>query len=308
MISVEGLCKRYGKLHAVKDVSFFVPKGQVLGLLGENGAGKSTTMNILTGCLAPSKGKISICGNDILLQPKEAKRKIGYLPEVAPLYDEMTVTSYLHFVCALRETLKSSIPAHIEEILEKTGLGEVKGRRIGNLSKGFRQRVGLAQALCGSPEILVLDEPTAGLDPLQTIEFRKLIADLSSEHTILFSTHILSEVQAVCNRVLILKNGELVCDKSLHDTEEKQIKLQATIAQGADSLLPALRHLQSATYIEKVKTPIEGATTVIITAPSGAKIERELFTLLSSLQAPLLRLFPVEDSLEDIFIHTTKRY
>lgn len=306
MISFEGISKRYGALYAVKDISFSVARGQILGLLGQNGAGKTTLMNILTGCLAPSAGHVSIDGHDLLLSPRQAKRLIGYLPETAPLYDEMTVEAYLRFACELHEVLPSAISAHVSEICERTGLQDVMKRRIGNLSKGFRQRVGLAQALCGSPEIIVLDEPTAGLDPRQSAEFRTLILSLRGEHTVLLSSHILSEVQAICDRVMILKRGTLLFDSQMNALKADETRLRASIAMGEGTLIPALRQLKSLTRVEVVRGGEDGVTTVLLTAQRGAPVERELFTLLSGLQAPLLRLMPVEDSLEEIFLRATQ--
>ncbi len=306
MISFEGVSKRYGALYAIHDISFSIPKGQILGLLGQNGAGKTTLMNILTGCLAPTSGTVSIGGHDLLLEPREAKRLIGYLPELTPVYDEMTVEAYLRFACALKEVVPSAINAHVAQICAKTGLTDVAKRRIGNLSKGFRQRVGLAQALCGSPEIIVLDEPTVGLDPKQTVEFRELISGLRGEHTVLLSSHILSEVQAICDRIIILKRGALLCDTQLNALRTDEIRLKASVAMGEGSLMPQLRLLKSVTRAEVLRGGEEGVTNVILTAPRGAPVERELFTLLSGLQAPLLRLTPVEDSLEEVFLRATQ--
>lgn len=306
MISFEGVSRRYGKMYALKDVTFSVPEGQILGLLGQNGAGKTTAMRILTGCLAPSGGSVTVGGFDLMTHPRQAKRLIGYLPENAPLYDEMTIRAFLRFMCGLREVASDAVQKHIDEIAAKTGLSDVLGRRIGNLSKGYRQRVGLAQALCGNPEVLVLDEPTAGLDPLQTVEFRTLIKALGQTHTVLFSSHILSEVQAVSDRVIILKKGELLFDAALHEQAADAIRLKVTIAGGKGALLPAMRQLKSVTRVEPVLEDEPGTTTVILTAPRAAQPERELFTLLCGLQAPILRMTPVENSLEDIFLRATR--
>ncbi len=306
MISFTGVSKRYGKQHALNNISFTVPKGQILGLLGQNGAGKTTTMNIMTGCLAPSGGTVSIDGHDILLDARAAKRQIGYLPEQAPLYDEMLVQDYLRFVCRLREMVPQDIPDHAAMIGKQAGLQDVMGRRISNLSKGYRQRVGFAQALCALPPVIVLDEPTVGLDPLQTTEFRKLVRGLQGKHTVIFSSHILSEVQTLCDRILILHQGQLICDSAMNDLHDGEITLRATIVMGADQLLPALRSLSGVTRVTKVPGEEPGETTVLISAPRDVQIERRLFTLLSGLQAPLLRLAPTQDSLEDIFVRITQ--
>ena len=305
MISFEGISKRYGAHQALQEISFSVPDGQILGLLGQNGAGKTTAMNILTGCLAPSSGRVSIGGYDVVTQPREAKRRIGYLPEQAPLYDEMTVRAYLKFACELKEVEKKAIPGHVEAVAEKTGLTEVLGRKIGNLSKGYRQRVGVAQALCGAPEVIILDEPTSGLDPRQSSDLRKLIRDLAGEHTVLFSSHILSEVQSVCDRVIILHHGKIICDSALRALRCGEERLRAVIACGEGTLLPALRQLHSVSRVEVERGGEPGVTQAVLTVKGGGSAERELFTLLSGMQAPLLRLYPVEDSLEDIFLRAT---
>ena len=201
MIELEHVTKLYGSIPALRDVSLHVPKGQTAGLLGRNGAGKTTALNLMTGYFPPTEGKVRIGGKDMLADPRACKRMIGYLPEKPPLYDEMTVEEYLIFVCELREVVRKANKAHVEEILELCALQDMRQRMIGHLSKGYRQRVGIAQALCGSPEILILDEPTVGLDPKQTVEMRELIRRLGEDHTVLFSSHILSEVQQLCSRV-----------------------------------------------------------------------------------------------------------
>ena len=304
MIVFDGISKRYGAHQALRDVSFSVPKGQVLGLLGQNGAGKSTAMNILTGCLAPSGGTVALGGYDVMRQPRQAKRLLGYLPEQAPLYDEMTVRSYLRFVCALKEVEDRAIAGHVEAVAEKTGIGDVLGRKIGNLSKGYRQRVGFAQALCGSPQVIVLDEPTVGLDPRQTSEMRGLIRSLAGEHTVLFSSHILSEVQAVCDRVMILHHGQVICDSAMPALRQGKKRLRAVIERDGKTLLPLLRQLPSVDRVD-VEKEGGGVTQALLTGTGNAPVERELFTLLSGIQAPLLRLSPVEDSLEEIFLRAT---
>ena len=299
MITLEHVSKKYGDRYALRDFSLSIPHRQTLGLLGSNGAGKSTLLNILSGCLSPTSGKVMIDSINILTEPRQFKRKIGYLPENVPVYDEMTVRDYLVFVCRLRETAERSIREHVDEIAEMTLLTDSLSRRIGNLSKGLRQRVGLAQVLCGDPEILILDEPTSGLDPLQSNEFKKIILSLKGSKTILFSSHLLHEVQDVCTRAVILSNGSMVADKSLE--ARKGCTLKATIALGKALLLPAL---QSVDYIDKVEVlpePQPGITSVILTCKPDTQPERSLFTLLAGMNAPILRLLPADDSLEDIF-------
>ncbi len=305
MVVFENVSKRYGVHKALDAVNFTVKKGQVLGLLGQNGAGKTTAMNIMTGCLAPTKGRVLLGGYDVLFQPKQAKRMMGYLPETAPLYDEMTVKSYLRFACELKEVEKKHIPSHVEMVAEKTGLKDVLDRKIGNLSKGYRQRAGVAQALCGTPDVIILDEPTAGLDPRQASEMRQLIRSLQGEHTVIFSSHILSEVQQVCDRVLILHHGKVLCDSELSALKHRENKLRAVIAGGEGTLLPALRTLEKVSRVDVIRGGEAGTTQVVLTVEKEGA-ERELFTLLSAMQAPLLRLQPVEDSLEDIFLKTTR--
>jgi len=305
MIALEKVSKRYGAHRALDEISFTVPRGQILGLLGQNGAGKTTAMNILTGCLAASSGKASIGGFDVMYAPRQAKRLIGYLPESAPLYDEMTVRAYLQFACELKEVEKSAIGPHIEKVARRTGLQDVMGRKIGNLSKGYRQRVGFAQALCGSPEVIILDEPTAGLDPRQSSEMRSLIRSLAGEHTVLFSSHILSEVQSICDRVIILHHGEIICDSAMQALRMGERRLRAVIACGEGPLLPKLRQLKSVSRVEVERGGAPGTTQVILTVQGQESAERELFTLLSAMQTPVLRLAPVEDSLEDVFLRAT---
>ena len=306
MIAFREVSKRYGAHRALREVSFSVPRGQVVGLLGQNGAGKSTAMNILCGCLAPSSGSVSVGGFDVTMAPRQAKRLIGYLPEQAPMYDEMTVREYLRFACRLKQVEKRGMDAHLAQVMEKTGLSDVSGRKIGNLSKGYRQRVGMAQALCGTPDALILDEPTAGLDPLQTSEMRALIRALAGEHTILFSSHILSEVQQVCDRVIILHRGRVVCDRGLKEADGERKPLRALIACGQQALLPALKEMKSVTDVQAEKSGEPGLTRVRLVPGAEGETERELFSLLAKNGWPLLRLTQVEDSLEEIFLRATE--
>ncbi len=305
MVIFENVSKRYGVHKALEQVNFNVKKGQILGLLGQNGAGKTTAMNIMTGCLAPTQGRVLVGGYDVLLQPGQAKRLLGYLPEAAPLYDEMTVEAYLRFACRLKAVDKKQEKKHLSQVAEKTGLSDVLNRKIGNLSKGYRQRVGMAQALCGTPDVIILDEPTVGLDPRQASEMRQLILSLRGEHTVIFSSHILSEVQSVCDRVLILHHGKVLCDNELDVLKHKENVLRAVIAGGEQTILPALRTLNKVSRTEIIRGGEPGVTQVRLTV-SEEGAERELFTLLSAMQAPLLRLQPEENSLEEIFLQTTK--
>lgn len=215
MIEVAGISKKYGGKVALSDVSFSVQKGEILGLLGRNGAGKSTTMNIMTGYLSADEGSVRIGGYDILEEPIKAKKLIGYLPEQPPLYPEMTVLEYLNFVCRLKGMERKDIPLFIAETIELVNIKDVKDKLIGNLSKGYRQRVGLAQALCGSPEAIILDEPTIGLDPMQIVEMRGIIRDLGKDRAVILSSHILKEIADVCTNVVIINNGKKLVESSL---------------------------------------------------------------------------------------------
>ena len=210
MIEVENLTKKYGSHVAVDNLSFRVERGMIYGFLGPNGAGKSTTMNMMTGYIAATSGTVKINGYDILKNPEQAKKSIGYLPELPPVYPDMTVYEYLRFVAELKKVKKNERQAQIEDVMKQTQIEDVKGRLIKNLSKGYKQRVGLAQAIIGYPEVIILDEPTVGLDPKQIIEIRELIRELAKKHTIILSSHILSEVSAVCDHIMIISKGRLV--------------------------------------------------------------------------------------------------
>ena len=306
MISLSGVTKCYGAATAVQDLSFTVNSGETLGLLGQNGAGKTTTLNIITGYLAPTSGDVRVGDYDLLTQARQAKRLIGYLPEQPPLYDEMTVESYLRFVCRLRLVVEADIARHVRDIAAQTNLSDVLGRRVGNLSKGYRQRVGLAQALCGEPEVLVLDEPTVGLDPRQMAEFRDTLKKLSGGRTVIFSSHILSEVQALCDRVIILHHGRVACDQRLGDMSRGAgARLQAAICGDMETLLPALRSLSSVARVTRLPAREAGVAEVLIEGKPGAVPQKELFTLLCGLQMPLMRLTPAADTLEDVFLRCT---
>ena len=251
MIKIEHLTKCYGSFKAVDDLSFEIDDGHVYGFLGPNGAGKSTTMNIITGCLSATEGSVSIDGHDIFEEPETAKKLIGYLPEIPPLYVSETPEEYLRFVAEAKGLKGDKLKAGIEDVIEKTGLTPMRGRLISSLSKGYRQRVGIAEALLGDPKLIILDEPTVGLDPLQIIEIRELIRKLGETHTVIFSSHILSEVQAICDKVLILSHGKLVAYNTTAGLEDVMtasgsisFKTRATKAE-ADELLKGNEHILS---------------------------------------------------------------
>ncbi len=215
MIEIQNVSKRYGNKYAVKNATFTIQKGEILGFLGRNGAGKSTTMNIVTGYISASEGKVLVDGHDILEEPREVKRRIGYLPEIPPLYMDMTVEEYLRFVCAIKDVSMKNVRGHLNDICELVSIQDMRKRLIKNLSKGYKQRVGMAQALVGNPEVVIMDEPTVGLDPKQIIEIRKLIKQLGEDHTVVLSSHILHEVADVCERVVIINKGEIVAQDTL---------------------------------------------------------------------------------------------
>ena len=255
MIEIQHVTKRYGDKLAVNDVTFTINKGEILGFLGRNGAGKTTTMNIITGYISASSGSVLLDGYDILADPLEVKRRIGYLPELPPLYPDMTVDEYLRFVCAIKGVKRSRVSAHLNDITELVGLGEVRGRLIRNLSKGYRQRVGMAQALVGNPEVVILDEPTVGLDPKQILEVRRMIRQLGEDHTIVLSSHILQEVADVCNRLVIIHQGKIVAEDSLEhlthaDGDTRKLRLR--IAGPEAEVLQALRSMEGVTQADSL--------------------------------------------------------
>ena len=289
MISFSHVTKRYGAVDAVHDLSFEIPRGQFVGLLGQNGAGKTTTLNMLTGYLAPSEGRIEINGHDLLTEPRSAKQHLGYLPELPPLYDEMTVEGYLRFVCQLRLVVRADVSSHVRDIAKKTGLSDMLSRRVGNLSKGYRQRVGLAQALCGDPEVLILDT----------------LKEIARGRTVIFSSHILSEVQSLCDRVLILHHGKMVYDHDAHKLSPTT-KMHARILGDEKTLLPALRSLAHVTRVTRLPQQESGAVDVLMECSALLPAQKELHTLLSGLHAPLLRLTPMDETLEDVFLRCTQ--
>lgn len=305
MIELEHVTKRYGTVTALTDVSLRVPKGRTVGLLGRNGAGKSTALNLITGYFPPTEGRVRIGGMDMLSNARECKRMIGYLPERPPLYDEMTVREYLTFVCELKEVAPKAIRAHTDEIMELCGLTDVRGRILGHLSKGYRQRAGFAQALCGDPDILVLDEPTVGLDPVQVVEIRQLIRELGKERTVLFSSHILPEVQQICSDVIIISRGRVICTESLNTDHADIIRLHAAIAGSEKELLPALRSLPCVRQLKTLAGTEPGVTEVMLVCDrmnERGPAQDQLFRLLSAMDAPLRMLKTEQDSLEEIFL------
>jgi ABC-type multidrug transport system, ATPase component len=305
MIEIQNLTKRYGQIKAVNNLNFTVEKGEILGFLGPNGAGKSTTMNIITGFLPSSEGTVRVCGYDIMESPKEVKKRIGYLPEQPPVYMDMTVKDYLNFAADLKMVDKKNKRSQISDIMELVRIGDHRDRLIKNLSKGYKQRVGLAQALVGSPEVLVLDEPTVGLDPKQIIEIRKLIKALGKEHTIILSSHILPEVSAVCERVVIINKGEIAAI----DTPENLSKgfgtasrLLVTIAGPKNSVLSAIKEIYGVKYVEPGIDKEKEVISYIVESDKEIDIRKPLFFAMAKLGYPIIELRSQDMTLEDIFL------
>ncbi len=308
-IRTDRLTRSYGPQVAVNEISFEVPRGQVLGFLGPNGAGKSTTMKMLTCYLTPTRGRAEVAGFDVYSQSLEVRRRIGYLPEDTPLYRDMTVLEYLDFVTRLRKVPSSERRARIKKIGETTGILHVLGKQIGELSKGYRQRVGLTQAIVHDPEILILDEPTSGLDPNQIVEIRQLIKELGREKTVILSTHILPEVQATCDRVVIISDGRLVADGRPDDliAREKSNRFRLLIedSASADEVAAKLAAIAGVTRVEG--TPSEtGTRQYLLTTDGAADIRRELYRCAVDNHWPLLELDRREASLEEVFGRLTR--
>ena len=307
MIKVENIDKIYGRFKAVDNVSFHIGKGEIVGLLGPNGAGKTTIMKILTGYHYPTHGTAILNGYSIYDDLLKVKESTGYLPEMAPLYDDLTVMEYLDFMADIRKVPKSRKKAEIDRVIEETGLGPVIYRSIGKLSKGYRQRTGLAQAIIHSPDILILDEPTTGLDPNQIIEIRKLICDIGREKTVILSTHILQEVEAVCNRVLILNHGKIVAEGSPEQIRNKvqkddrfTIEVEGTVdAQSIKALEPVSEVLSAETK--------DGKTIIKISAQKGTDAGALIFDWAVKKGYRLSALVPEQTSLEDIFRKLTNQ-
>ena len=310
MIEVEHLTKCYGDLKAVDDLSFRIEDGQVYGFLGPNGAGKSTTMNIMTGCLSATQGHVRIDGHDIFEEPNEAKRLIGYLPEQPPLYMSETPEEYLRFVGEAKGLRKEELDRQIQEVIEKTRIGDVRHRRISALSKGYRQRVGIAQALLGNPRVIILDEPTVGLDPLQIIEIRELIRQLGEAHTVILSSHILSEVQTICEKILIIAGGKLIAFDEPEKLEREMLS-QGEILFTAEAAPEEVRQILSGVRgitSSEAEAGEDGYARVRVKTDQKDiyGISRQLFFAFAAKNKALLEMSLKKANLEDIFIELTE--
>ena len=307
MIEVSSLSKRYGNFLAVDDVSFSIKKGEVVGFLGPNGAGKSTIMNIVTGYLSLTQGKVTVDGYDILEEPEQAKRRIGYLPEIPPLYIDMTVNEYLGFVYDLKKVKFPKKP-HIDEILRLVKIDNVKDKLISKLSKGYRQRVGIAQALVGNPDVLILDEPTVGLDPKQIIEIRNLISRLGQNHTVIVSSHILSEIQAVCERVIIINHGKIVADSTPEELSKElsnDYSIVVRVGGTEEEITKILKGVKDVESVNCLGQKESGTLDFVLTPKAGADIRKDVSERLAARGKHIIMLVSNQLSLEQVFMRLT---
>lgn len=309
MVEVKNLTKLYGGNRAVDNVSFKVEEGSIVGFLGPNGAGKSTTMNIITGYLSATSGTVTIGGKTILDDPSDVKKMVGYLPEHPPLYLDMTVSEYLNFMYELKG-VKLNRKTHLQEICRLTKITDVYKRLIGNLSKGYRQRVGIAQALLGNPHVLILDEPTVGLDPKQIIEIRNLITNLGKNHTVILSSHILPEVQAVCERIIVINEGKLVADGATdtlaHDLSEDH-RVIVRVAGIEKEIVSAVKHLPNVIEVYSMGEKEPGAYDISVEAKPDVDVRRDLFALFSRSGWPILAMKNTDMTLEELFLQLTTK-
>lgn len=308
MIEVKNLVKKYGDHLAVDHLSFHVEKGQIYGFLGPNGAGKSTTMNIMTGYIASTDGEVIINGHNILEEPEEAKKCIGYLPEQPPLYFDMTVKEYLKFAAELKKVPRDRRENQIKDVMKMVGITNMQERLIKNLSKGYRQRVGLAQAILGYPEIIILDEPTVGLDPKQIIEIRELIRKLAKNHTIILSSHILSEVSEVCDYILIINNGKLVASDTTDNLEKMTMgsnTLELSVKGDRERMKNILDQMEEIREVEWVKSEEQDLVSLKITTDENTDVREKIFYKMAEKQMPIMDMHSTKISLEDIFLELT---
>lgn len=309
MIEINNLVKRYGDKKAVNGISFTVNDDEVLGFLGPNGAGKTTTMNIITGYLSSTSGTVKVNGHDILEEPELAKKEIGYLPENPPLYTDMTVNEYLDFICDLKGVAKSKRKQMLERIISLVKISDVTDRLIGNLSKGYKQRVGIAQAMVGDPSILILDEPTVGLDPSQIIEIRKLIKSLSKSHSIIISSHILSEIQEIADRVVIINHGKIAAVDSLTDLSKRlsgQTKLMLTVGAPAKECAAKLQTIHGiSAAVPKVVNNKVSQIELTLVGENSTEIRSAIFFMMARENWPILEMRSLDPTLEEVFLNIT---
>ena len=309
MIEVKNLVKKYGDHAAVDDLSFTVETGKVIGFLGPNGAGKSTTMNIITGYIAPTSGEVLVNGIDVNEEPEKAKKHIGYLPEIPPLYPDLRVREYLTFVAELKKVERAKRDVTVHKIMGRTGTLDVSECLIKNLSKGYKQRVGLAAAMLGDPEILILDEPTVGLDPKQIIEMRELIRDLSHHHTILLSSHIMQEISAVCDEIIVINEGHMIAKDTPDNLTREMVEKNGIhlVAKGTkDKIKTALRTVPGIRDVKYDTKNEEGTLGLTLYMTPGAEIREDIFYAMVKADCPIYELHPLAASLEDAFLALTR--
>ena len=304
MVEIKNLVKNYGNKNAVDDISFSIKEGEIVGFLGPNGAGKSTTMNIITGYLSATSGTVTVGGKDIFNEPLAVKRQIGFLPEQPPLYVDMTVYEYLSFVFELKGC-DFNKREHLKEVMEKVKIADVKNRLIKNLSKGYRQRVGIAQAIIGNPKFIIFDEPTVGLDPVQIIEVRNLIRSLGKKHTVILSTHILPEVQSICDRVIIINDGRIIADEKTADLTRvvgQSAKIKIKVAGPNREVLNMLRGLQGVLRVDSDGIREGDTYSYILETTPSIDVRKIIFNALAKHGWPMMGMENVEAELEDVFV------
>ncbi|MCI8352714.1 MAG: ABC transporter ATP-binding protein [Clostridia bacterium] len=305
MIEVKNVTKKYGNFAAVDNISFNIKKGEIVGLLGPNGAGKSTTMNMITGFIEQTEGEIKVGEYDILKNPKQAKKQIGYMPEGVPLYNDLTVKEFVNYMADLKEVTTKEKKDKVQKVIEQTDLQDVQNKLIKNLSRGYKQRVSLAGALVGDPEILILDEPTVGLDPKQITEIRNLIKKLGKTHTIILSSHILSEISQICNKVIIINSGKIIAQdtpKNLEEKVKKQNQLSVTVEDKETKIEEVTRQIKEIREIKLVKDNEDGTKEYIITANENQDIRKEIFEKYAKNNITIFELKKNEATLEDAFM------
>ena len=305
MIEVKNVTKKYGNMTAVDNISFDVKDGEVVGFLGPNGAGKSTTMNMITGFIESTEGQIIVNGKDISKKPKQAKKEIGYMPENVPLYYELTVREFVSYMAELKFVKRKERKEQVEKILKETGLEEVQKKLIKNLSRGYKQRVSLAGALVGNPNVIILDEPTVGLDPKQVTEIRSLVKELGKKHTVILSTHILSEVSQICEKVIIINKGKIVAIDTPENLEKKTKEkngISVTVEDPKDKMKDLKNKISEIETIEMVKDNQDGTKQFIITSSEKVDLRKKLFEVLPKEEITIFELKKTETTLEDAFI------